>query len=191
MQCGLHVFPSKESPFEPGNRRASDVQPSCGEPGHQRETGKCVSDISPYRLGTPRCVTCSTALDGFMHPHLPRSGRRMQRKLAESRSMPGTRGFDDLFKYTTFRIVAVSGVIAWLSLWWCIVICRDPPAFCWWLLSFQIPACAVAMVYCSCRGNSRGFHVVLLLFHEVASQCVDSATCCLDLFKLCFQQMGL
>lgn len=167
MQCGLGVFPSKDSPFDPGNRGASDAQPCCGEPQHQREAGKRVSDVSPYVLGTPPCVTCSTALDGFMHPYLPGSGRRIQRKLTYTSSMPGTRDFDDLFKYT-FRITVVSGVTSWLSLWWCIVICRDPAVFCWWLLSFQIPSCAIAMVYCSCRGNSRGFHVVLLLFHEVA-----------------------
>ena len=47
MQCGLGVFPSKESPFDPGNRGASDAQPCCGEPRHQREAGK-VSQMSAY-----------------------------------------------------------------------------------------------------------------------------------------------
>ena len=109
MQCGLGVFPSKESPFDPGNHGASDAQPCCGEPRHQREARKGVSDVSLYMLGTPPCVTCSTALDAFMYPHLPGSGRRTQRKLTYTSSMPGTRGFDDLFKYT-FRIAVVSGV---------------------------------------------------------------------------------
>lgn len=101
MHCSLGGLPSKESGSAPGSFRASEAQPGCEEPGHQKKLVNLSQTSACTHLELPR-VTCPTALSGFMHPHHPDSGRRMQRNWL----IPGIRGFDNLFRKDTVSKLA-------------------------------------------------------------------------------------
>lgn len=53
--------------------------PSLQGARHPWETDKCFSESALTHLALPPHVTCSTALNGFVHPHPPDSEKRMMR----------------------------------------------------------------------------------------------------------------
>ena len=113
--CGVAsvFFPARSLPL---TREAWGLQMPSLAAGSQGTRGKLVnvSQVSAHAcLELLPCVTCSTALNGFLHPHLPRPGRRMQR----NSPIPAAYQVPEALiicsnKHTVSRIEAVIGVIA-------------------------------------------------------------------------------